>query len=56
VIAKVDEDLGFLNKRLANKGFMDRAPDNVVAEVRSKHEAAQERRTRLDEARTSLEG
>jgi valyl-tRNA synthetase len=56
VIAKVDEDLGFLNKKLSNKGFMDRAPGHVVDEVRTKHAAAQERRARLDEARTSLEG
>ena len=56
VIAKVDADIGFLNKKLANKGFMDRAPEHVVSEVRTKHAAAEERRARLDEARTSLDG
>jgi len=53
VIAKIDKDMKFLSGKLGNKGFTERAPADVVDEIRVKHQAAQSRRERLVEA---LEG
>ena len=55
VIGKVEKDAGFLEKKLSNSNFTDRAPAHVVSEIREKHTAAQERLERLREARTGLE-
>jgi valyl-tRNA synthetase len=54
VLAKVDKDLGFLAGKLGNKGFTDRAPAHVVAEIQEKHDTAKGRRVRLAEARAGL--
>ncbi|MBX2801610.1 MAG: valine--tRNA ligase [Myxococcales bacterium] len=47
VLAKCDKDVGQLEKRLGNKNFVDRAPDEVVEEVRGKLAAALARRDTL---------
>ena len=54
VIAKVSKDLSFLASKLGNTGFTDRAPAHVVEEIRVKHDAAQARIERLQEARSGL--
>jgi len=54
VLAKVDKDVGQLEKRLGNKNFVDRAPADVVAEIRGKLEAAVVRRDTLRASRDRL--
>ena len=53
-IAKADDDVGQLQKRLSNPSFVDRAPPEVVEEVRSKIEAAKMRRDTLARSRERL--
>ena len=40
VITKVEKDIAQLDRRLGNKGFTDRAPAEVVAEVQAKRDEA----------------
>jgi len=54
VLAKVDQDVTQLQKRLGNSSFVDRAPPEVVAEVQGKLEAAVSRRETLVASRTRL--
>ncbi|MEO0602645.1 MAG: valine--tRNA ligase [Myxococcota bacterium] len=54
VLAKSEKDVAQLGKRLANKGFVDRAPDEVVQEVRDKLEAAEKRLHTLRASRNRL--
>ena len=54
VIAKVEKDQSFLAKKLANKGFTDRAPADVVADIREKHSASEARLEQLNQARRGL--
>ena len=48
-LEKVGKELGGLEKRLANKGFVERAPEAVVAEARERVAELAERRDRLQE-------
>jgi valyl-tRNA synthetase len=48
---KTDKNIAVLDKKLANKGFMDRAPAEVVQESREQLEALQKRRRLLEEAK-----
>ncbi|HHO52963.1 MAG TPA: valine--tRNA ligase, partial [Deltaproteobacteria bacterium] len=54
VLAKADKDVDQLQRRLSNKSFVDRAPEEVVAEVRAKLAAAQARRDTLRASRDRL--
>lgn len=54
VLAKVSEDLRFLERKLGNTNFTDRAPDHVVAEIQEKADAARERQEQLTQARAGL--
>ena len=54
VLAKSDKDVAQLEKRLSNKGFVDRAPPEVVDEVREKLEAALARQKTLRTSRDRL--
>jgi valyl-tRNA synthetase len=54
VLDKVREDITGLGKRLNNPNFTDRAPAEVVDEVRTKHTAAADKLGRLEQARESL--
>ena len=54
VLAKADKDVGQLEKRLANPRFAEKAPANVVAEVRDKLEAAVARRATLQASRARI--
>jgi valyl-tRNA synthetase len=54
VIAKVEKDQSFLAKKLSNKGFTDRAPVDVVDDIREKHATAEERLHQLNQARAGL--
>ena len=48
-LEKVGKELGGLEKRLANQGFVERAPEAVVAEARDRVAELAERRDRLQE-------
>ena len=54
VLGKVDKDVSQLKRRLDNPKFVDRAPKEVVDEVRGKLEAAIARRDTLRESRERL--
>ena len=54
VIAKADKDVSELEKRLANPSFVDRAPVELVDEVRGKLAAAASRRDTLRTSRSRL--
>ncbi len=54
VLAKSEKDVAQLQKRLSNKGFVDRAPDEVVQEVRDKLAAAEKRLHTLRASRDRL--
>jgi valyl-tRNA synthetase len=54
VLVKVDKDVEQLQKRLENPAFADRAPPEVVGEVREKLEAAIARRDTLRASRDRL--
>jgi len=54
VIAKSEKDVAQLGKRLGNKGFVDRAPEEVVQEVRDKLAAAESRLATLRASRDRL--
>ncbi|MBW2708297.1 MAG: valine--tRNA ligase [Deltaproteobacteria bacterium] len=46
-IAKVEKDLKASEKKLSNPGFLDKAPDDIVAEVRAKAETLSAKRDKL---------
>jgi valyl-tRNA synthetase len=48
-IAKVEKDLIFLQKKLANKDFVARAPEAVVAKDKKKAEELQSKKSTLEE-------
>ena len=48
---KLEKDIVGLEKRLANKGFVDKAPPEVVAEAREQLEGLKRQKARLEEAR-----
>ncbi len=56
VLIKADKDVEQLEKRLANKGFVDRAPAEVVDEVKEKLAASIARRDTLRASRDRLAG
>ncbi len=49
-IAKAAGDIGKLEKKLANKGFLDKAPEQVIAENRQRLTDAEAQKTKLAEA------
>ena len=53
-LAKSDKDIGALEKRLGNAGFVAKAPAKVVEGFRVKLEAARDRRAALAAARENL--
>jgi valyl-tRNA synthetase len=55
-IAKVEADLGGIEKRLGNPSFVDKAPPEVVAEARARAEELHERRRKLEAHRALLGG
>jgi valyl-tRNA synthetase len=48
-IKKFEKELGVSNKKLANQGFLDKAPDHIVKEVKSKTEALSAKLTKLNQ-------
>ena len=54
VIQKVEQDLGFLSKKLNNANFTGRAPAHVVQDIREKANAATVRLEQLNAAREGL--
>jgi valyl-tRNA synthetase len=55
-IAKVEADLGGIEKRLGNPSFVEKAPPEVVDEARARAEELQERRRKLEAHRALLGG
>ena len=55
VITKVEKDIAQLDRRLGNKGFTDRAPAEVVAEVQAKRDAASQKLDTLLASRVRLQ-
>jgi valyl-tRNA synthetase len=55
VLAKADKDISQLAKRLNNPRFTDRAPPEVVAEVKAKMDAASARRETLVASRARIQ-
>jgi valyl-tRNA synthetase len=55
VLVKVDKDVGDLEKRLSNEGFVARAPVEVVDEMREKLRNAAARRSALVVSRERLQ-
>jgi valyl-tRNA synthetase len=53
-IAKTKKDLEVLDKRLQNPAFVDKAPADVVAQVREQRAALEQQLGRLEEARSLL--
>lgn len=53
-LKKLDRDLDVLRRRLQNPSFVDKAPPEVVAEVRAQQAAAEQQRTRLLDAKLLL--
>ncbi len=49
-VKKLDKDIETMEKRLANKNFVDKAPPEVVAEAKEQLEALKRQRVRLLEA------
>ena len=56
VLAKADKDVQQLERRLSNPKFVDRAPAEVVEEVRGKLASAVARRDTLRDSRDRLAG
>jgi valyl-tRNA synthetase len=54
-IAKIEKDLKTSEKKLSNKGFLDKAPDNIVAEVKAKAEMLSAKRDKLAQNLVVLE-
>src|SRR5208337_801770 len=48
-MAKIDESLIFLNKKLLNEDFLNNAPKNVLEKDKTKHDELLTRRAKLDE-------
>jgi len=53
-LKKVEKDLEVLDRRLGNPSFVEKAPPDVVAEVRTQRAALEQQRERLREARVLL--
>jgi valyl-tRNA synthetase len=54
-IGKAEKDIGGLEKRLENQDFLARAPEDVVAELRTRLDEDRARRQRLADALAALE-
>ncbi len=54
-IAKIEKDLKASEKKLSNPGFLDKAPENIVAEVKAKAEALSAKRDKLEQNLSVLE-
>jgi valyl-tRNA synthetase len=46
-ISKLNKELSAVSNKLSNKNFLSKAPVEIVAKVREKHDTLQERKTRL---------
>ena len=54
-IAKIEKDLKTSEKKLSNKGFLDKAPDHIVADVKAKAEMLSAKREKLTQNLIVLE-
>ena len=46
-IAKLSKELSAVSSKLSNKGFLSKAPGEIVAKVREKHDTLEEKKARL---------
>ncbi len=49
-IAKLDDEIGKVNKKLSNEQFISKAPDEVIAEQRARRDEAVERKGHIEAA------
>ena len=49
---RIDKDLGAIEKKMSSKGFLDRAPKEVIDETNALKKQLQDARVRLEESRT----
>ncbi len=54
-IKKIDKDIESLEKRLANKSFVDKAPPEVVAEAQEQLDGLRRQKARLEEGRSLVD-
>jgi valyl-tRNA synthetase len=50
-LKRLDKEIGVIDKKLSSKGFVDRAPKEVVEEAQAQRKALVEARARVEEAR-----
>jgi len=50
-LKKIDKEIAVIDKKLSAKGFVDRAPKEVVEETQGQRRAMVEARGRLEESR-----
>jgi valyl-tRNA synthetase len=55
-IAKVKKEIGGAEKKLSNKGFLEKAPDDVIEKVKEKVSTLQTRLNKLEENLSFFEG
>ena len=55
-IAKIRKELGGVEKKLANRGFLEKAPADVVAKVKSKQTALSEKTGKLEANLEMIQG
>ena len=53
-LAKLDQDIGVVEKKLGNPDFMARAPEEIVEENRDRKAAAEARKVKVAEALARL--
>jgi valyl-tRNA synthetase len=54
-LTKLDKELGIVAKKLANKGFVSNAPDEVVEKERQKQTTMAEKKAKLEDLKKRLE-
>jgi len=54
-IKKIDKEIAVIDKKLSAKGFVDRAPKEVVEETHAQRRALVEARARLEEEKGLIE-
>jgi valyl-tRNA synthetase len=55
-IAKIAKELQGINKKLANEGFLSKAPADVIEKVREKHRVLTEKQEKLEAGKERIKG
>ena len=51
-VKRIDKDLAAIEKKMSSKGFLERAPKEVIDETNALKKQLEEARVRLEESRT----